>query len=53
MEFEVVFDREKDGRWIAEIETLPDVLAYGATREEAREKTEALARAVDSKETLV
>jgi predicted RNase H-like HicB family nuclease len=43
MEFEIVFDREEDGRWIAEIETLPGVLAYGATRIEAQSKVEALA----------
>jgi predicted RNase H-like HicB family nuclease len=43
MEFEIVFDREEDGRWIAEIESLPGVLAYGVTREEARSKVEALA----------
>ena len=43
MEFEIVFDREEDGRWIAEIETLPGVLAYGATKLEARSKVEALA----------
>ena len=43
MEFEIVFDREEDGRWIAEIETLPGVLAYGATRHEAQSKVEALA----------
>jgi predicted RNase H-like HicB family nuclease len=43
MEFEIVFDREEDGRWIAEIESLPGVLAYGATRAEAQSKVEALA----------
>ncbi len=43
MEFEIVFDREEDGRWIAEIESLPGVLAYGATRNEAQSKVEALA----------
>lgn len=43
MEFEIVFDREEDGRWIAEIESLPGVLAYGATRVEAQSKVEALA----------
>jgi predicted RNase H-like HicB family nuclease len=43
MEFEIVFDREEDGRWIAEIERLPGVLAYGATRTEAQSKVEALA----------
>jgi predicted RNase H-like HicB family nuclease len=43
MEFEIVFDREEDGRWIAEIESLPGVLAYGATRTEAQSRVEALA----------
>ena len=42
MEFEIVFDREEDGRWIAEIESLPGVLAYGLTRAEAGSKVEAL-----------
>jgi predicted RNase H-like HicB family nuclease len=43
MEFEIVFDREEDGRWIAEIETLPGVLAYGDTKQEAKSKVETLA----------
>ena len=43
MEFEIVFDREEDGRWIAEIEALPGVLAYGASKQEAQSKVEALA----------
>jgi predicted RNase H-like HicB family nuclease len=43
MEFEIVFDCEEDGRWIAEIEALPGVLAYGATKHEAQSKVEALA----------
>ena len=43
MEFEITFDREEDGRWIAEIEDLPGVLAYGATKKEAQSKVEALA----------
>jgi predicted RNase H-like HicB family nuclease len=37
------FEHEGDGRWIAEIAALPGVMAYGATREEARDKVEALA----------
>jgi predicted RNase H-like HicB family nuclease len=37
------FEREEDGRWIAEIAALPGVMAYGATREEARGRVEALA----------
>ncbi len=43
MEFEIVFDREEDGRWIAEIESLPGALAYGSTKLEAQSKVEALA----------
>lgn len=43
MEFEIVFDREEDRRSIAEIESLPGVLACGATQKEARSKVEALA----------
>jgi predicted RNase H-like HicB family nuclease len=39
----VEVDRESDGRWIAEVPALPGVLAYGATEEEARARTEALA----------
>jgi predicted RNase H-like HicB family nuclease len=36
-------DREDDGRWIAEIPSLPGVIVYGATKGEARGKVEALA----------
>ncbi|MHC4960482.1 MAG: type II toxin-antitoxin system HicB family antitoxin [Planctomycetota bacterium] len=36
-------EQEDDGRWIAEVPSLPGVLAYGATREEAVHKAEALA----------
>ncbi len=43
MEFEIVFDREEDGRWIAEIASLPGVLAYGATKTEAQSRVQALA----------
>ena len=43
MEFEIIFDREEDGRWIAEIARLPGVLAYGDSKLEAQSKVEALA----------
>ena len=39
----IEIDIEADGRWIAEIEDLPGVMAYGNTRREAIEKIEALA----------
>jgi predicted RNase H-like HicB family nuclease len=43
MTFAIEFDVESDGRWIAEISELPGVMAYGATRQEAKVKVEALA----------
>ena len=39
----IELEREEDGRWLAEIAELPGVMAYGATRDEARGKVEALA----------
>ena len=36
-------EKEKDGRWIAEVSELPGVLAYGETRKDAIAKVEALA----------
>ena len=41
--YQVEFDREEDGRWIADIPGLPGVMAYGATKEEATANVEALA----------
>lgn len=41
--FSVEFDRETDGRWIAEIPELPGVMAYGATKTEALRKVYAVA----------
>jgi predicted RNase H-like HicB family nuclease len=41
--FTIVFDREDDGRWIAEVEEIPGALVYGESREEAKAKVEALA----------
>jgi predicted RNase H-like HicB family nuclease len=49
--FDVEFERENDGRWIAEVCELPGVMVYGATREEAEEKVGALAqRVLDERE---
>lgn len=36
-------DQETDGRFLAEIPELPGVLAYGATRDEAVARVQALA----------
>jgi predicted RNase H-like HicB family nuclease len=35
-------EKEEDGRWIAEVTALPGVMAYGATKAEARAKVKAL-----------
>jgi predicted RNase H-like HicB family nuclease len=43
MEFVVELEQEEDGRWIAEIPSLPGVLAYGLTRNDALRAVEALA----------
>jgi len=43
MEYQIEFDQEEDGRWIAEITTLPGVMAYGLSKAEAESKVEAMA----------
>jgi predicted RNase H-like HicB family nuclease len=43
MKLTVEFDRETDGRWIAEVPELPGVMVYGKTRAEALAAVEALA----------
>ncbi len=43
MKFQIELDREEDGRWIAEIASLPGVMAYGKTKQEAVAKVKALA----------
>jgi predicted RNase H-like HicB family nuclease len=41
--FIIELERESDGRWIAEVPTLPGVLCYGADRDEAVARVQALA----------
>ena len=36
-------EREEDGRWLAEVVELPGAMAYGASREEAVARAQALA----------
>lgn len=43
MTFTVEYEREDDGRWLAEVIELPGVLAYGQTSDEAIAKAQALA----------
>ena len=41
--FVIEFEREIDKRWIADVPQLPGVMAYGTTKEEARQKVFAVA----------
>jgi predicted RNase H-like HicB family nuclease len=43
MTYTIEFEREDDGRWLAEVLELPGVLAYGRTSDEAIAKAQALA----------
>ena len=43
MKYNIQFEQEHGGRWIAEVSDLPGVLAYGGTKDEALAKVEALA----------
>jgi predicted RNase H-like HicB family nuclease len=43
MNFAIEFEQEDDGRWIAEIPSLPGVMAYGTTKPDAESKVEAMA----------
>jgi predicted RNase H-like HicB family nuclease len=40
--FTVETEQESDGRWIAEVPQIPGAMAYGATREEAVARVQAL-----------
>ncbi len=43
MMFTIELDQEEDDRWMAEVRELPGVLTYGATRDVAVARAEALA----------
>ena len=43
MTFTVEYEREEDGRWLAEVVEMPGVFAYGGTSDEAIAKAQALA----------
>ena len=43
MHFSIVHQQEKDGRWTAQVAEFPQLVAYGATKEEATQKAEILA----------
>jgi len=42
MNFDIEFEQEEDGRWIAEIQGIPGVLAYGVTPLQAGSRAKAL-----------
>jgi predicted RNase H-like HicB family nuclease len=39
----IEFEREDDGRWIADVPAIPGAMAYGATKHEAEAKARAIA----------
>ena len=43
MKFTIEFEREEDGRWLAEVIELPGVLAYGTSPDDAIAHAKALA----------
>ena len=43
MRFTIEVEREEDGRWIADIAEIPGAMTYGASRDEAIARVEALA----------
>lgn len=43
MNYNIEYEREDDGRWLAEANELPGVLAYGKTSEETMTRAEVLA----------
>jgi predicted RNase H-like HicB family nuclease len=42
MKYTVEFDKEEDGRWIAEVMEISGALVYGNSKDEALAKAEAL-----------
>ncbi len=43
MKIQLEFEREDDGRWLAEAPDLPGVMAYGVTPKDAAARVQALA----------
>ncbi|MFB2935327.1 hypothetical protein ACE1B6_08605 [Aerosakkonemataceae cyanobacterium BLCC-F154] len=52
-QFTIATKQENDGRWIAEILEIPDVLVYSLTEQEAIKKVKALALKVINNELAV
>ena len=43
MKYQIDFEQEEDGRWIAEIVDLPGVMAYGSSKTDAESNVEVMA----------
>lgn len=43
MQLRIDIEQEPDGRWLAEVEALPGVLAYGVTKTDALARVQAIA----------
>lgn len=43
MTFSIEIEQEADGRWVAEVATLPGVMTYGMTQVDALARVQALA----------
>lgn len=43
MTFHIEIEQETDGRWLAEVDAIPGVLAYGVSRPDAVGRVQALA----------
>ncbi len=43
MKFTVEYEKEEDGRWLAEVKELPGVLTYGKNKDDAVARVQALA----------
>ncbi|HEU4558834.1 MAG TPA: type II toxin-antitoxin system HicB family antitoxin [Longimicrobium sp.] len=43
MQYRIEFERETDGRWIADVSDLPGVMTYGQDRADAMARVQALA----------
>ena len=50
MNTEVELEQESDGRWIADVPSIPGAIAYGATKKEALERVIAILKESGEKE---
>jgi predicted RNase H-like HicB family nuclease len=46
LNYSIEFEREDDGRWIADVPAIPGAMAYGATKHEAELKARTIAERI-------